>query len=254
MIFFRQKKKKEMDDIRLIKLYKEFLEQTIVDKSFLFEIITQIDMFYSNGIVKCENSNLYAKNIGTSPDYLEIRSDYDNLFCSFTEWNGKRIISIHQTKLKNGNVKIVKEERKEYNCNNDKNESERTTIEKIFDQSGKLIYDSELKTNDDYDSLPSSLIYDSVSYFSNNFSLLKTWHIANGSLIRYKLTKNYYRESSEISEMYLLCEKPYEGEQANIYNFYDLDEDLFKSFFTGEITIEELISLNRAYNNQLVKK
>ena len=104
-----------------------------------------------------------------------------------------------------------------------------------------------------YDSIESSLVYNNYSYLINNFDLEKNWYISNGSIINYKLSKHYLYDQSELNESYSVCPGSYSDGFTGYYNFTKLDEDLFKSFMTGQITIQQLLEQNQNKENSKKK-
>lgn len=116
------------------------------------------------------------------------------------------------------------------------------------------MYESTLKHEATYDFLEYSIVYKSDKW-SNNFDLEKQCYIANGSIIKYKLSKQYVNEPSELNEKYFICPGSYSDGYTRYYNFIELDENLFKLFMTGNITIEELLEQNKSIieNKQKIK-
>lgn len=52
-------------------------------------------------------------------------------------------------------------------------------------------------------------------------------------------------EDDEICEHYLICPGVYFTETDRIYKYVELDKDLFKSFMTGKININEVLEKNK---------
>lgn len=234
--------------------YKKFLENILVDSKLKDEIISQINIFSEEGKVNFDGNNLFGKIIKKEGnDYLEIRYENDYFICNYTTWGGKRIISITQIDLKNGNVKIDKKEKTEYTCPQNENETTTSELEKIYDRQHKLVYESKLEYENSYESLESSLIYDAERHFSNSLELEKCWYIPNGSIIKHRLCKRYMCDDSKIEETYSICRLPYNDGSVNVLNFIDLKEELFKAFMSGKITISELLEQNTRIQKQKVK-
>lgn len=234
--------------------YKKFLESILVDKDIKEEIFNQIDIFSSEGKISFDGNNLYGKYINKKGnDYLEIRYENQYFVCNYTKWNGRNIVNITQIDLKNKNIKIDRKEKTEYSCPDNKNETKIEELEKIYDSKNKLIYKSSLDKSVSYDSLENTIVYKDDSYWANNFELEQEWYISNGSSINYKLSKHYLHEQSKISETYSICPAPYGDGFGRYYHFTDLDENLFKSFMMGQITIEQLLEQNKKEKNNKKK-
>ena len=234
--------------------YKKFLESLLVDKEIKEEMLNQIDLFFENGKITFDGNNLYGKMISKkSNEYLEIRYENGYFVCNYTKWNGRNIVNITQIDLKNNNIKIDRKEKTEYNCHDNKNETKIEELEKIYDSENKLIYKCSLQKSVHYDSLESAIIYKDDSFWSNNFKLEQDWYISNGSIIKYQLSKQYLHEQSELNECYSVCPGTYSDDWGNYYYFANLDENLFKSFMSGQITIEQLLEQNQK-NEEEIKK
>ena len=241
MIF--NKKKKETVKYDNCESYKNFIASLLVDKEVREEVLNEISYFEKNGYIYFEGNNLYGRSFEKeSPLYLEIRYDQSGFICNYTKWSGRASIKITQGNLKQGNVKVEREEIG--NCVSDTPHDHNETIEsfkKIYDKNSKLIYEETYKEDRDYGSYETGLIYKD-GCFRNTFELNRTWNISNGSIIQYKLTKNDFYSDATLQEDYLICEKPvkvpFEGTH---YYFDNLNKELFKLFMTGEMTIENVL-------------
>lgn len=234
--------------------YKKFLESILVDKDIKEEIFNQIDIFSSEGKISFDGNNLYGKYINKKGnDYLEIRYENQYFVCNYTKWNGRNIVNITQIDLKNKNIKIDRKEKTEYICPDNKNETKIEELEKIYNSENKLIYESTLNKSVSYNSIENSIVYEDDSYWANNFELEKNWYVSNGAIINYKLSKHYLYEQSKIEESYSVCPGSYSDGFGRYYHFTNLDEDLFKLFMTGQITIEQLLEQNKENNKEKVK-
>lgn len=237
-----------------IDAYQNFLKGILVDKKINEEICDKVNLFSKEGKINFDGNNLFGKIIQRKGnEYLEVRYENEYLVCNYTKWYGKNIVNITQIPLKNGNVKIDRKEKTEYVCYDDKNETNISELEKIYDCENNLIYESTLETEHSYDSLKSSLIYKNDCWWTNNFELEKKWYIPNGSIIKYKLSKNYMDSNPKISEKYSICSGPVRVYPGICYHFIDLDEELFKSFMSGEITIEKLLKQNKKTKDTMKK-
>lgn len=234
--------------------YKKFLGSLLVDKEIKEEILNQINLFFEEGKITFDGNNLYGKMISKkSNEYLEIRYENQYFVCNYTKWNGRNIVNITQIDLKNKNIKIDRKEKTEYTCPDNKNETKIEELEKIYGSENKLIYTSTLNENVSYNSLENSIVYEDDSYWENNFELEKNWYISDGSIIKYQVSKHYLYEQSELEESYSVCPGSYSDGFERYYHFTNLDENLFKSFMTGQITIEQLLEQNQN-NEKEIKK
>lgn len=232
--------------------YKKFLGSLLVDKEIKEEILNQINLFFEEGKITFDGNNLYGKMISKkSNEYLEIRYENQYFVCNYTKWNGRNIVNITQIDLKNKNIKIDRKEKTEYTCPDNKNETKIEELEKIYGSENKLIYTSALNKKVSYNSLENSIVYEDDSYWENNFELEKNWYISDGSIIKYQVSKHYLYEQSELEESYSVCPGSYSDGFGRYYHFTNLDENLFKSFMTGQITIEQLLEQN---NEKEIKK
>ena len=234
--------------------YKKFLESLLVDKEIKEEILNQLNISFEDGTITFDGNNLYGKTISKKAnEYLEIRYENGYFVCNYTKWNGRNIVNITQIDLKNKNIKIDRKEKTEYTCPDIKNETKIEELEKIYDSKNKLIYKSNLKKSVSYDSLESAIVYNDDRYWTNNFELEQEWYISNGSVINYKLSKHYFYEQSKLSESYSICPDSYSDGFGRYYHFTNLDENLFKLFMSGKITIEQLLEQNQK-NEKEIKK
>lgn len=223
----------------------KFIDRKIVDKDLKEEIINQIREFDKYGEIFIQGVTLYGKVIKTEGnDYIEIRCTGRFLTCNYTKWNSSAAISISQTGLKNGNVKVSREEKVDYVCPRNKNSNDSKKIEKVYNDKGLLIFDSTITEKESYDSYNEQLLYEESSIFNNSYKIEKNWYFINGTIINYKLQKENYNLKN-IEESYSICEKPYDDEFATNYIFKELDKELFIDFMTGQIDLENLILQNK---------
>ena len=59
---------------------------------------------------------------------------------------------------------------------------------------------------------------------------------------------------AEINESYSICPESYSEGFGNYYYFTALDENLFKSFMLGQITIEQLLEQNQKNEEEMKKE
>ena len=232
--------------------YKEFIKKLIVDELIQKEILDKINLFVNDGTYTIEDNNLYAKLGIKEPDYLEIKFINNNFICNYSEWNLKRQVTITQKELKHSNIKINKREKNEVKCDGFQNETSTIELEKIYNEERKLAYTSKQSSEYDYNTYSNYMEYNDRSCFSNYFDTEKTWYLSNGTIIKYNLRKNLIHENADLEEYYSICKGPTEGEFSTTYYYIELDKELFKSFMTGEISINEL--LEKAYKNKPQKK
>lgn len=247
MIF--SKNKKETVKYDNCESYKNFISSILIDKDIKEEVLGQINYFEENGYIYFEGNNLYGRSFEKSaPLYLEIRNDQNGFICNYTRWSGRSSIKITQNDLKNGNVKVEKEELGNvlYHDNN-RHENTKESFRIVYDKNNNLIYKETLKENREYDSLESSLKYTDAC-FHNNFELVRNWYIPNGSIICYELSKNDFYGVTSLKENYSICESPVKDPFQGVHYFFDiLNKELFKSFMIGEISIEEVLEKNKEY-------
>ena len=209
------------------------------------EIVEQIRNFSKYGEIFVQGSTLYGKIIKTEGnDYIEIKTVGRFLFCNYTKWNSTSTISISQTGLKNENVKVTREEKIDYICPKNKNSTDLKKIERIYNDSKFLIYESTINEKESYDSYSEQLLYEESSIFNNSYKVEKNWYFINGTIINYKLQKENYNLKN-IEESYSICQKPYDDDFATNYIFTELDKELFIHFMTGQIDLETLILHNK---------
>lgn len=233
--------------------YIEFIKQHIVDEEIKEEILNRINIFQSDGNIAIEDNNLYAKiNSKGEIDFLEIKYLNNYFICNYSNWNLKQQVTITQKDLKFGNIKINRREKNEIECQSTKNMTEIEETEKIYNAENKLAYVGKESSEYDYDSYSNYLEFNDTSYFSNYFNTEKTWYLFNGTIIKYNLRKNLIHDDTSLEEYYSICKGPTEGDFQKTYYFIELDKDLFKTFMTGEISINEL--LEKAYKNKEHKK
>ena len=237
-----------------IRNYINFLIKKIVDEILIDEIVEEINKFSKHGSFFIQESNLYGRiNNNEGNDYIAIKCTDKSVVCNYTKWSGSSNINICQTKLKNGNIKVSREEKIDYIHPLDKNSTRRKYNEKIYNDKDFLIYKSEISENEEYDSYSEQLIYNNSSVFDNKLEIEKNWYFIDGTIINYKLKKQNY-DFTKFEESYSICEKPYEDDIAIYYNFNGLDRELFSQFMTGQIDLESLILQNKEKQKQIVKE
>lgn len=239
--------------------YKKFIQKLLVDQRIREEVIEQINLFEENGKILFDGNNLYGKMINKNGTiYLEIKYDKNGFICNYTKWSGGARIKLTQKDLKQSNIRVEREEIVDYISDDENNHSESIeSFRKIYDKDNKIIYHETYEENRDYDSYESVLLY-TDGCFTNNIDLERTWYISNGSIIRYNLSKNYFYDQTDLEEGYNICIGPEKRPNDGVYYYFSpLNKELFKSFMTGEITIEKLIEEHRKeqeHNKELVKK
>lgn len=222
--------------------YKKFIDNLIVDKEIKEEIINKIIYFNRTGKIKLDGYNLFGKiTKERNNDYLEIRYENGFLICNYTMWNFGRYVNITQKCLENGYIKINKKTKDDEEWYDKENEIQIEEIEKIYNADKKLVYESLFRKEDEYELKNNSFVYSDESPFKNYFSLDRKWYIDNGSIINYYLSNNSMNKDAFLIERYMICPEVSYDEFGNTYNYLDLDKDLFKSFMTGNITIEEVL-------------
>ena len=244
-----------------IERYKDLINQIILNQDIKKEILEKIEYFKNNGKVVIEGYNLYAKS-KKEKDFLEIKYENKYFLCNYSEWDFGKFVTISEKELKNNSKKIERKEKVEYKCDDiNKNMTEIKEIEEIYDGNNNLIYESKYTNDIDFNILKNNMEYIDNHYFTNYFNLEKKWFISNGSIISYKLTKSVMNEHSEIEEKYSICPEVYYGNFATYYNYVNLDENLFKQFMSGNITIDDVLGqinkeefykmLNKSFKNDI---
>ncbi len=233
--------------------YILFISKVVKDEKTKKEIIDQLNYFSSNGIINIDGSNLTGKIIDKNGNlYLDIKYGNDKFMCSYTKWNLNSVILIEQEGLKSGNYKITKTDKTKYDSNNYQNEYSIEIEEKIYNKTGQILYESERKISEEFNSYKDGLVYKDDSPFKNVIDVEKTWYIKNGSIIKYKMKKNELDSKGGIKESYLICSKPLKTERETILNFSEIPKELYISFMIGELTIEEV--LEKLNEKDVVKK
>lgn len=239
-----------------ISQYKETINNLIKDEEIKEEILNKIDFFIHIGKVKIDGNNLYGKIAHQNEtDSLIINNDIFNFMFNYVESNVifRKTINISQEYIKGGNHKITKYEKRDYRCCNNQNKISSKETEKIYNLKNNLVYDSVLQKEYDYDTYPEYMEYNDSRNCENSFHLEKNWYIPNGSIIKYRLGKNFMSENSNIYENYYICPFPTLNEvNDKICKFKNLEENLFNSFMTGKINIEELLEQNKKNNKQKI--
>lgn len=240
-----------------ISQYKEQINKLIVDGEIKNEILNIIDLFVNNGKIKFDDNNLYGKIIHQNETRsIVIRYNNSNFIFNYIDSNEifKKNINITQEYIKGGNHKINRQEKIDYRCVNNRNRVSIEEIEKIYNIKNHLVYDSTLKKEQDYNTHEDHMDYNNGDCCENSFYLEKKWYIPNGSAIKYTLSKDFVNEQSNLYENHSICKKPYYDDEQFIwvYEFVNLDENLFKSFMIGEINIDEV--LKQIENNKIFQK
>ena len=232
--------------------YKKFVKNLLVDEKMRDEVLNQIDCFEDGGHLLFDGKNLYAKMISKkSTTYLEIRYDLNGFVCNYTKWSGGASVKLTQNDLKQGNTKVEREEVVNYISDDKHNHCERVeTSKKVYDKNNKVIYEETYEENRDYNSYKSGLSY-TEGCFTNDFDLERKWYISNGSIIQYNLSKNYFYDQTDLEEGYNICIGPEKRPNDGLYYYFSpLNKELFKSFMTGEITIEKLLEKHQNQNQE----
>lgn len=238
-----------------IENYKSFIKEIVFNEKISDEILKQIDKFNKEGKIILDGYNLYAK-IKNGKDFLELKYVNNCFLCNYSDWDFAKFITISVKGLKNKNIKLERKEKVEYVCKDNKsNLIKKTEEEQIYNADKKLAYESRLICNYNYDTYNNAIKYVDNYCFENCFNLNKKWYISNGSIINYNLSKLFMNEKSQIQERYSICPEVYSDEFTTNYIFIDLDENLFKSFMTGSITIDELLEKidKKEFEKMLIK-
>lgn len=237
-----------------IESYKTLINKIILNEEVRKEIIEKIDYFNQNGEIVIEGYNLYGK-CKKSKDFLELKYEDKCFLCNYTEWDFGKFITISEKNLKNSFTKLEKKVKEEYKSNDNRNSTKIEEIEEVYDGNKRKVYDSKFISDIDYNTINSSMEYIDNHYFTNYFDLYKKWYISNGSIISYRLTKSFMNEHSEIEEKYSICPEAYCGNYATYYNYVDLDENLFKQFMSGSITIDDVLGqINKEEFHKMLSK
>ena len=243
-----------MDKNRGYKAYNKFVSELLVDESIREEVITKISSFLKYGNVCFEGNNLFGKCFDfEKTEYLEIKYDKNCFVYNHTEGVCGTNVKITQYNLKQGNVKVEREEQVNYDIDDKhSHENDIEILKRIYSKDNVLIYEEKYSENRRYIFNNDSLLY-SDSGFGNKIKIEKQWNISNGSIIQYRLRKDFY-DDSLLEENYYISEGLYRDPLGFcMYYFDDLDKDLFELFMTGKITIKEVIEKTREKNKQKEK-
>ena len=221
-----------------IKKYKKLIDKIILNEKIKEEIIEKIDYFNEKGEIALDGYCLYAKN---GQDFLDLKYENNSFLCNYSDWEFAKFVTIFEKELKNKCVKLERKEKIEYECEKNENMTRVEELEEVYDSSMKLIYESKLQTDYQYNTFNNCIEYIDNHYFTNYFDLDKKWYIDNGSIINYKLSKFFMNDHSNIQEQYSICPKAYIDCFGTYYNYVTLDEELFKQFMSGNITIDEVL-------------
>lgn len=172
-----------MNANKKIKNFITKLEKLLIDQEIKESIIEKINFYLKNGKIYFDNNDLYGTYINRNDlnranpakEFLEIKINDSNLICNYSEWSNRNIINITQNNIKGGNTSIYKKETTNIFTYNNKNEFRISEKEKIYNYQNKLIYESQLEKEYDYDTFPyeDSIIVYNENNFSNKFSLEK---------------------------------------------------------------------------------
>ena len=240
---FGKKKKANGETKELLKKYIEFLKKLIVDKDILNEIIDAINTFEEEGIITFGGNNLYARTLDVNgADYLEIKPD-NNLMCIYTCWNGKKNLIVSQVELKNGNTKVEKTEKIEYNCPEEKNENNTKKQSKIYGVDGQVIYEEELEKKEEYDSKKGMIVYYPSDTFTNTISINEKWYLPNDSILSHEFKKENF-STEEVVDRYSICPKVIYDGHMTYASFNEIDKQLFDAIMTGQMSVEEVLEQN----------
>ena len=235
------------------------LEKILVDSEIKELIINKINFYSANAKLQIHNDELYGTYINKcdlnratpAKEFLEIKILDSNVVCNFSELSNRKLVNIAQNTLKGGHTSISKKETiKEFTCNNN-NEFSVEEQERIYNYQNRLVYESNLKRQSDFDTYPyadSNIIYNTAC-FDNEFSLEREWYTPEGVRIKYNLSKSFVNKDDGICERYLICPGVCWTETDRVFKFVKLDKELFKSFMSGEITIDEVLDKNSAQKN-----
>lgn len=224
-----------------IERYKELINEIILNKDIKKEIIEKINYFNLYGEIVLDGYNLYAK-CKKSKDFLELKYENKYFLCNYTEWDFAKFITISERDLKNKFIKLERKEKVEYKSDDEsKNSTKIEEIEEIYSSDKNKVYESKFTNDIEFKTFKKSIQYIDNHYFTNYFNLDKKWYISNGSIINYKLAKSIMNDNSKLEESYSICPEVYSDGFGTYYNFVDLDENLFKQFMSGNITISEVL-------------
>lgn len=237
------------------------LDKLLIDTDIKELIIEKINFYLIHGKIFFDNNDLYGTYINTrdlnratpAKEFLEIKIIDNNLICNYSEWSNKKVVNITEHGIKGGNTSIFKKETNTVSTYNNNNQFSINEQEKIYNYQNRLIFESQLEKEYDFDTYEDSNIVYSDNNFSNNFSLEKNWYIQNGSIIRYNLSKSFMNQDDEICEQYLICPEVCWTETDIVYKFVELDKEIFKNFMSVKITINEVLDKNRE-QKRLLKK
>jgi len=234
-----------------IDCYDTFLQKIIVDKKILDEILTEVDSFYKDGCVVIEGNNFSGrKSSKNGSDYLKISYENNTFICHYTKYNSKFVFNIIQTFF-NNHIKIDKYENVRCKCAGNHSEDRVVEYHWIYDEEKRLLFESIFNEVKDYDVSNFQLQYCDSTL--NKFNLQKKWYFPNGSIVNYRVSKNYFSDNNNLKEQYSICEKPITINYVKRFCFSDLDEELFKKLMQGEMNIFDVIKENNIINEQKVK-
>lgn len=230
-----------------IDYYVKFISKVVKDEKIKKEIIEQLHIFYSDGTISIDGNNLTGKIIGEKGNlYLDIKYEIDNFVCSYTKWNINSVVLIEQERLKSDDYKITKTNKNKYHCFNKRNKCSIKIEEKIYNKDNQLLYESENKVDEEFDSYDNRIVYKDDSPFVNVITMERTWYMPNGSVIKYQMTKDELYRKTGIKENYLMCVAPCKTGNETTMDFLSISRELYISIMTGELTIEEALeSLNK---------
>lgn len=231
--------------------FRDFLKQNICDDSISSELISQLKRFYDEGVLIICGRDLIGKIRDIKgDDYLEIRYSDDDIICSYSKYNYRKRINITQKRL-NEVIRVIRKESADCYNNEDYIENQNIEIEKIYNEDLKLIYESLLTNNSYGKCVEDGIKYEDKGNLFNKMCLNKKWYFKNGSVIYYKLCKDFFSGSSKSNETYSICLKPYMVNYVMVYDLVPLDETLFKKLLMQEVTIEDVV---KQINAEKVKK
>lgn len=239
------------------------LEKILIDSEIKELIIEKINFYLIHGKIIFSKNELYGTYINRSDlnratpakEFFELKIADNNLVCNYSEWSNKKVVHITQQSIKGGNTSIYKKETNTVHTYNNTNQFSINEQGKIYNYQNRLIFESQLEKEYDYDTYPyedSNIVYKDNS-ISNSFSLEKKWYIHNGSIIKYNLSKSFMNQDDEICEHYSICPEVCWTETDRVYKFVELDKEIFKNFMSGKITINEVLDKNKA-QKRLLKK
>jgi len=240
----------------------EKLDKLCLDSEIKKDIHYRIGYYNQYGNLYIKDNVLYGTYINKcdlnratpAKEFLEIKIFDNNFICNYSYDSNDTIVNIVQNTLKGGHARLYKrKEKKEfrYNQNNEFNIEE---IEEIFNYQKDLVYKSNLKKQNDFDTYPDKdrdIVYSTES-FCNEFSLDKEWYTHEGVRIKYHLAKSFMRPYDNIEESYSICPFVKCTDTGLVYRYSEIDKETFKELMSGKINIHEVF--DRIKNQKRLSK